>query len=103
VAGRLAWMFFCYLWTSEFIIAMGLLIVAIAVSKWYFVKPDARGVVNGNSMLASGYWNTLRYDWEYELFFPIKIIRSSGIISELPLLVHLSSPSLNSFVIGFYT
>eukprot|EP00607_Mallomonas_marina_P009010 CAMPEP_0182417654 /NCGR_PEP_ID=MMETSP1167-20130531/2101_1 /TAXON_ID=2988 /ORGANISM="Mallomonas Sp, Strain CCMP3275" /LENGTH=669 /DNA_ID=CAMNT_0024591357 /DNA_START=108 /DNA_END=2117 /DNA_ORIENTATION=+ len=38
---------FCYFWTSEFIIAMGQLVIALAVTKWYFTK-DKSTVGNGD-------------------------------------------------------
>lgn len=40
------YMLFSYFWTSEFIVAMGQLIVALAVSMWYFNKDKATNIGN---------------------------------------------------------
>jgi hypothetical protein len=59
--GRLWFMFFCFLWTVEFISAMGSLIISIAVAKWYFTKPDERGSIRGAGMLTMAYACALRF------------------------------------------
>ena len=36
------YLLFCFFWSSEFIVALGQIVVALAVSTWYFTKPKAR-------------------------------------------------------------
>ena len=33
------YLLFCFFWSSEFIVALGQIVVALAVSTWYFTKP----------------------------------------------------------------
>ena len=47
-----AWfLLFCYFWTSQFIIALGQIVVAMAVATWYFTK-DKSTIGNGNVIKA---------------------------------------------------
>jgi choline transporter-like protein 2/4/5 len=46
------YMLFCYFWTSQFIIALGQLIIALSVSAWYFTRDKK---TEGNSTV---YWAT---------------------------------------------
>jgi hypothetical protein len=65
VGERLAFFFFVFLWTSEFVTACGILIIACAMSHWYFTKPEERDTFTyGTKMLNNGYFSTLRwYDY----------------------------------------
>jgi len=49
---------FCWFWTSEFIIATGQLIIALAVATWYFTKDKS---TVGNSTFFWAFRTTLRY------------------------------------------
>lgn len=57
---RLWFLFFCLLWTGEFIGALGQLIIAIASSTWYFSTDASKSLTTSLSVL-SAYWTTLRY------------------------------------------
>ena len=54
-------MLFCYLWSTEFIMAIGALIISIAVANWYFSKPEDRTWKGGRRDLNLGFLHTLRY------------------------------------------
>ena len=40
------YLFFCYLWTMNFIAGIGTLVIAVCVARWYFTTPDERAKVN---------------------------------------------------------
>lgn len=61
IAGRLFYLFFCFLWTGEWILAVGSIIISIAIATWYFTKPDERGLAKGSNMLCKAYGETIRY------------------------------------------
>mmetsp|Transcript_21923 Transcript_21923/g.28404 ORF Transcript_21923/g.28404 Transcript_21923/m.28404 type:complete len:512 (+) Transcript_21923:173-1708(+) len=49
-AKKRGWYFlFCYFWTSEFILALGQIVLALCFAKWYFQKGDTRKL--GSSVL----------------------------------------------------
>eukprot|EP01041_Mallomonas_annulata_P011121 gene11121-23243_t len=52
------YMLFCWFWTSQFLIAVGQLIIALAVTKWYFTA-DKRSTGNGDVFWAAR--TTMRY------------------------------------------
>ena len=55
-----AWyMLFSWFWTTEFIYAMGQLVVAMAVATWYFSKDKAKEI--GNSTVWSSIRNSFRW------------------------------------------
>ena len=54
-------MLFCYLWSTEFIMAIGYLVASIAVANWYFSKPEDRTLNGGRKDLNLGFSHTLRY------------------------------------------
>ena len=53
------YLLFCYYWTSEFITALGQIIMAMAVSYWYFSRDKAKEI--GNSTVSKSIRTTLRY------------------------------------------
>ena len=53
------YLLFCYYWTSEFITALGQIIMAMAVSYWYFSRNKAKEI--GNSTVSKSIRTTLRY------------------------------------------
>lgn len=57
---RLWFMWFCYLWTSNFVQAIGMLVIAVAVSNWYFTSPEAKSSVNSGTVCRA-YGIVLRY------------------------------------------
>jgi len=57
---NLWFMFFCYLWTNNFIQACGMIIIAIAVSNWYFTSDEKKDEI-GSSTVIRAYWLTVRY------------------------------------------
>lgn len=60
VQERLWYMFFCYLWTSEFIAAIGSIVIAIACADWYFTPEEKKSKVNSGTV-CKAYAVTLRY------------------------------------------
>jgi choline transporter-like protein 2/4/5 len=52
------YLLFCLFWTSNFIVAVGDMIVAISVSKWYFTKNK---VTIGSWTVLTSIWQTLFY------------------------------------------
>lgn len=56
---QLIYLIFSFLWTMEFILAMGSLVIAIAVAGWYFSRPEERST-KGNSFLCSAYYAAIR-------------------------------------------
>jgi hypothetical protein len=61
IAYKLIYLLAMYLWTAEWILAVGSIIVSIAVAKWYFTVPDQRGVIKGSLLLCEAYGATIRY------------------------------------------
>ena len=60
-AGEQLWfLFFCLLWTMNFIAGLGSLVIATAVAQWYFTPFDQRGTVGSQTVLWS-YGCVLRY------------------------------------------
>jgi hypothetical protein len=57
---ELWFLFFCYLWTTEFICSMGSLVIAISVANWYFTKPGDRTTLNGFKYLSIGWHDAFR-------------------------------------------
>ena len=39
------YLFFCFLWTMNFIAGIGTLVIAVSVARWYFTTPDERAKV----------------------------------------------------------
>jgi len=58
---ELWFMFFCLLWTMNFICAIGIFVVAYCSAKWYFTEPDKRGPEIGCGTVLSSYWICIRY------------------------------------------
>jgi len=61
VGAKLAFMFFTLLWTMNFIANLGSLVIAYAVARWYFTKPEERSDAIGNSTLIDSYKLVFRY------------------------------------------
>ena len=59
-AEQLWYLFFCLLWTMNFIAGLGTLVVAVAVARWYFTTPDERANVTSLTFFQS-YGIVLRY------------------------------------------
>ena len=58
---KLWFLFFCLLWTMNFISAYGQMVIAMAVSKWYFTNPINRVADISSRTLLSCYLTVLRY------------------------------------------
>lgn len=58
---ELWFMFFCLLWTMNFIGAIGIFVVAYAAAKWYFTEPANRVAEIGCGTVLSSYWVCIRY------------------------------------------
>jgi len=58
---KLWFLFFCLLWTMNFISAYGQMVIAMAVSKWYFTNPTNRVADISSRTLLSCYLTVLRY------------------------------------------
>ena len=61
MGGKLWFLFFCLLWTMNFIASYGQTVIALAVSKWYFTDQIHRVVEISNSTLISAYVTVARY------------------------------------------
>jgi hypothetical protein len=61
VGAKLAFMFFALLWTMNFIAHLGSLVIAHAVSCWYFTKPEDRVEKIDNSQIFASYKLIFRY------------------------------------------
>ena len=61
VGGKLWFLFFVLLWTMNFIANLGSLVIANAVSRWYFTKPADRVEAINNSTLWDAYKLVFRY------------------------------------------
>ena len=60
--GELLWfMFFCLLWTGNFIVSIGSIMIAISTATWYFTEPDKRKETISNATMVSAYYETFRY------------------------------------------
>ncbi len=60
--GELLWfMFFCLLWTCNFIVSIGSIMIAISTATWYFTEPEKRKEAISNATMISAYYNTFRY------------------------------------------
>lgn len=59
-AEQLWYLFFCLLWTMNFIAGIGTLVIAVAIARWYFTAPDDRHQVNSLSVFKA-YGIVLRY------------------------------------------
>ena len=60
--GELLWfMFFCLLWTGNFIVSIGSIMIAISTATWYFTEPEKRKADISNATMFSAYYNTFRY------------------------------------------
>jgi len=57
---ELWFLLFCFLWTTEFILALGYIIISIAVAGWYFSTPDDRNI-EGSRLLCRSLYQTIRY------------------------------------------
>jgi len=57
---RLWFMWFCYLWSSNFVQAIGMLVIAVAVSNWYFTTVEAKAKINSCTVFRA-YGIVLRY------------------------------------------
>ena len=56
------WFFiFCLLWTINFIIAIGVMVIAVACSSWYFTPSHERKIKYGSSHIFISYYIVLRY------------------------------------------
>lgn len=51
VTDRLWFMYFCLLWTMNFLTAMGSMVIAVATVRWYFTAPDQRSSINSFSVV----------------------------------------------------
>jgi len=58
---ELWFLFFCLLWTMNFIGAIGIFVVAYSSAKWYFTEPAKRGPEIGCGTVLSAYWTCIRY------------------------------------------
>jgi len=61
VGQRLWFMFFCVLWTGNFIAAFGFVVIAISSAGWYFTVPNERANKFNSLTLSKSYWEVLRY------------------------------------------
>ena len=60
-AGEQLWfLFFCFLWTANFIAGIGSLVIAVAVATWYFTPFDQRSGV-GSQTVCWAYGTVLRF------------------------------------------
>lgn len=53
-------LFFVYLWTMEFIVAIGTLIISTAFAKWYFTPSEHKHLDAGNNLVGEAYSTVLR-------------------------------------------
>jgi choline transporter-like protein 2/4/5 len=60
---KLAWMLFVLFWTMNFIANLGSLVIAHAVSCWYFCKPEDRVETINNDQL----WSSYKLVWRFHL------------------------------------
>ena len=58
---ELWFLFFCLLWTFNFIGAIGIFVVAYCSAKWYFTEPANRGPDIGCNTVLTSYWICIRY------------------------------------------
>ena len=58
---KLWFLFFCLLWTMNFIAGYGQTVIALAISKWYFTNPTERVALINNRTLLSAYLTVARY------------------------------------------
>jgi len=61
VGTKLWFLFFCMLWTMNFIAGIGSMVIAMAVSTWYFTEPVKRGPDINNMTLVRSYGTVLRF------------------------------------------
>jgi hypothetical protein len=61
VGAKIGFMFFTLFWTMNFIANLGSLVIAHAVSCWYFTKPEDRAEKIGNGTLVDSYKLVFRY------------------------------------------
>lgn len=57
---ELWFLLFCFLWSTEFILSLGHIMIAIAVANWYFSSKDDRKI-EGAAWLCKGIYQTIRY------------------------------------------
>jgi len=58
---KLWFLFFCLLWTMNFIASYGQTVIALAISKWYFTNPIERVAAISNRTLISAYYTVFRF------------------------------------------
>lgn len=58
---KLWFLFFCLLWTMNFIASYGQMVIAMAISKWYFTNPINRVAEISNRTLLSCYATVFRF------------------------------------------
>ena len=58
---KLWFLFFCLLWTMNFIAGYGQTVISLAISKWYFTNPTERVALINNRTLLSAYLTVARY------------------------------------------
>ena len=58
---KLWFLFFCMLWTMNFIASYGQMVIALAISKWYFTNPTNRVAEINNRTLCAAYATVFRY------------------------------------------
>ena len=61
ISGKLWFLFFCLLWTMNFIASYGQTVIALAISKWYFTNPVNRVAEISNRTLISAYLTVARF------------------------------------------
>ena len=57
---QLWYLFFCFLWTMNFIASAGSMVIAISTAKWYFTPPEERNSITSTTVFTS-YGTFLRY------------------------------------------
>jgi choline transporter-like protein 2/4/5 len=62
VIDRLWYLFFCFLWTMSWIVAMSSIVIAISCATWYFTEERYITGVNSFTVLRA-YGTTIRYHW----------------------------------------
>lgn len=58
---KMWFLFFVFLWTTNFIISIGFLIIALSSAQWYFTKPSERDEKISNRTIWESYWIVFRY------------------------------------------